>query len=142
MKLVILALLLKLALSKAMMWSTRFTFGACRDINNDGYDDLVLLQNAGGGGEATNTRNKPIVYLNDKENHLVKMDLEGIPEIPVGDNNFDYLIHGFLADMNGDSIEDLVYYRAARSFIDSNGTLDPDMTNLIRIYWGVKNLQP
>jgi hypothetical protein len=121
--------------------STRFTFGACRDINNDGYDDLVLLQNAGGGGEATNTRNKPIIYLNDKENHLVKMDLEGIPEIPVGDNNFDYLIHGFLADMNGDSIEDLVYYRAARSFIDSNGTLDPDMTNLIRIYLGRKNLQ-
>jgi len=121
--------------------STLFTFGACRDINNDGYDDLVLLQNAGGGGEATNTRNKPIVYLNDKENHLVKMDLEGIPEIPVGDNNFDYLVHGFLADMNGDSIEDLVYYRAARSFIDSNGTLDPDMTNLIRIYLGRKNLQ-
>ena len=121
---------------------TRFTFSACRDINNDGYDDLVLLQNAGSGGESTNTRNKPIIYLNDKENHLVKMDLEGIPEIPVGDNNFDYLIHGFLADMNGDSIEDLVYYRAARSYIDSNGTLDPDMTNLIRIYWGVKNLQP
>ena len=121
--------------------STLFTFGACRDVNNDGYDDLVLLQNAGGGGEATNTRNKPIVYLNDKENHLVKMDLEGIPEIPVGDNNFDYLIHGFLADMNGDSIEDLVYYRASRSYIDSNGTLDPDMTNLIRIYLGRKNLQ-
>ena len=120
---------------------TRFTFSACRDINNDGYDDLVLLQNAGSGGESTNTRNKPIIYLNDKENHLVKMDLEGIPEIPVGDNNFDYLIHGFLADMNGDSIEDLVYYRAARSFIDSNGTLDPDMTNLIRIYLGRKNLQ-
>ena len=121
--------------------STLFTFGACRDINNDGYDDLVLLQNAGGGGEATNTRNKPIIYLNDKENHLVKMDLEGIPEIPVGDNNFDYLIHGFLADMNGDSIEDLVYYRASRSYIDSNGTLDPDMTNLIRIHLGRKNLQ-
>ena len=121
--------------------STLFTFGACRDVNNDGYDDLVLLQNAGGGGEATNTRNKPIIYLNDKENHLVKMDLEGIPEIPVGDNNFDYLIHGFLADMNGDSIEDLVYYRASRSYIDSNGTLDPDMTNLIRIYLGRKNLQ-
>ncbi|MDA8933869.1 VCBS repeat-containing protein [Gammaproteobacteria bacterium] len=121
--------------------STLFTFAACRDINNDGYDDLVLLQNAGGGGEATNTRNKPIIYLNDKENHLVKMDLEGIPEIPVGDNNFDYLIHGFLADMNGDSIEDLVYYRASRSYIDSNGTLDPDMTNLIRIYLGRKNLQ-
>ena len=120
---------------------TRFTFSACRDINNDGYDDLVLLQNAGSGGESTNTRNKPIVYLNDKENHLVKMDLEGIPEIPVGDNNFDYLIHGFLADMNGDSIEDLVYYRASRSYIDSNGTLDPDMTNLIRIYLGRKNLQ-
>ena len=119
----------------------RFTFSACRDINNDGYDDLVLLQNAGSGGESSNTRNKPIIYLNNKENHLVKIDLEGIPEIPVGDNNFDYLIHGFLADMNGDSIEDLVYYRAARSFIDSNGTLDPDMTNLIRIYWGKKNLQ-
>ncbi len=69
------------------------------------------------------------------------MDLEGIHEIPVGDKNFDYLIHSLLGDMNGDSIEDLVYYRAARSFIDSNGTLDPDMTNLIRIYLGRKNLQ-
>ena len=52
-----------------------YRIDACRDINNDGYDDVVLLQNAGGGGEATNTRAEPIIYLNDKENHLVKLDL-------------------------------------------------------------------
>ena len=67
------------------------------------------------------------------------MNLEGIPEIDSTDY-FNYLVHGFLADMNGDSIEDLVYFRASRNYIDSVN-LDPDMTNFIRIYWGLKNLK-
>ena len=40
-----------------------YRIDACRDINNDGYDDVVLLQNAGGGGEATNTRAEPIMSI-------------------------------------------------------------------------------
>ena len=117
----------------------RYRIDACRDINNDGYDDVVLLQNSGSGGEPTNTRAKPIIFLNDKENHLVRMNLDGIPEIDSTDY-FNYLVHGFLADMNGDSIEDLVYFRASRKYIDSVN-LDPNMTNFIRIYWGLKNLK-
>jgi hypothetical protein len=118
--------------------NARYRLNACRDINNDGYDDIVLLQNSGGGGEQTNTRDKPIIFLNDKQNRLVKIDSEGIPQIDAL-NNFNYEVHGFLADLNGDSIEDLVYFRAYRSYINSS-TLDPEMTNFIRIYWGKKNL--
>lgn len=117
----------------------RYRLDACRDINNDGYDDIVLLQNSGSGGEQTNTRDKPIVFLNDKQNHLVRYDLDGIPQIDSA-NNFNYEIHGFLADLNGDLIEDLIYFRSSRSYINST-TLDPDMTNLIRIYWGKKDLK-
>ena len=115
-----------------------YRIDACRDINNDGYDDVVLLQNAGSGGESTNTRAEPIVYLNDKNNHLVKLDLTGIPLVNKGE---DYLVHGFLADMNGDGIEDLIYFRASRGYISSN-TLDPSQENFIRVYWGIKNLKP
>ena len=114
-----------------------YRIDACRDINNDGYDDVVLLQNSGGGGEQTNTRAKPIVYLNDQANHLVRLDLTGIPEIDVSE---DYEAHGFLADMNGDAIEDLVYFRARRGYM-SGTALDTNQKNFIRIYWGVKNLK-
>jgi hypothetical protein len=115
-----------------------YRIDACRDINNDGYDDVVLVQNSGGGGEQTNTRAKPIVYLNDQANHLVRLDLTGIPEI---DASEDYEAHGFLADMNGDGIEDLVYFRARRGYM-SGTALDTNQKNFIRIYWGLKNLQP
>jgi len=115
-----------------------YRIDACRDINNDGYDDVVLVQNSGGGGEQTNTRAKPIVYLNDQANHLVRLDLTGIPEI---DPSEDYEAHGFLADMDGDGIEDLVYFRARRGYM-SGTALDTNQKNFIRIYWGLKNLQP
>ena len=114
-----------------------YRIDTCRDINNDGYDDIVLLQNAGSGGEAINTRAEPIIYLNDKDNHLVRLDLNGIPLI---DKSEDYLVHGFLADMNSDGIEDLVYFRASRGYISSD-TLDASQQNFIRVYWGIKNLK-
>jgi hypothetical protein len=114
-----------------------YRIDACRDINNDGYDDVVLLQNAGSGGEPTNTRAEPIVYLNDQENHLVRLDLTGIPLV---DKRDDYLVHGFLADMNGDAIEDLIWFRQSRPRINATD-LDPNTRNFIRVHFGLKNLQ-
>ena len=105
--------------------------------HSDGYDDVVLLQNAGSGGEPTNTRAEPIVYLNDQENHLVRLDLTGIPLV---DKRDDYLVHGFLADMNGDAIEDLIWFRQSRPRINATD-LDPNTRNFIRVHFGLKNLQ-
>jgi hypothetical protein len=105
--------------------------------HSDGYDVVVLLQNAGPGGESTNTRAEPIVYLNDQEDHLVRLDLTVIPLV---DKRDDYLVHGFLADMNGDAIEDLIWFRQSRPRINATD-LDPDKRNFIRVHFGLKNLQ-
>ena len=117
---------------------TNYRINACRDVNNDGYEDIVLLQNAGAGGHATNTRAEPIIYLNNKANQLVRLDLTGIPMVAV-DNN--YTVHGFVSDLNGDGIEDLIWFRQDRPRINATD-LDPDKKNFIRVHYGLKNLQP
>jgi hypothetical protein len=113
-----------------------YRINACRDINNDGYEDIVLLQNAG-GGQQTNTRAEPIIYLNNKANQLVRLDLTGIPLVSDDDN---YSVHGFLSDLNGDSIEDLVWFRQQRPRMNATD-LDPDRKNFIRVHFGLKNIE-
>tara|TARA_B100000767_G_C19752261_1_gene531311 strand:+ start:480 stop:2252 length:1773 start_codon:yes stop_codon:yes gene_type:complete len=113
-----------------------YRIDSCRDINNDGYDDIVLLQNTGGGGEQNNTRAEPIIYLNNQADQLVRINLEGIPLVA---NNDNYSVHGFLSDLNGDGIEDLIWFRQLRPSI--NGTsLDPNKKNFIRVHFGLKNI--
>jgi len=116
---------------------TNYRIDACRDINNDGYEDIVLLQNAGSGGQATNTRAEPIVYLNNQANQLMRLDLTGIPMVEADDN---YRVHGFLSDLNGDGIEDLIWFRQSRPRINETD-LDPNKKNFIRIHFGLKNLE-
>ena len=49
-------------------------------------------------------------------------------------------MHGFLADMNGDAIEDLIWFRQSRARINATD-LDPNTRNFIRVHFGLKNLQ-
>ena len=78
-----------------------FNFYDCRDVNGDGYEDVVALVNQ---SRFTNTSGKPIVYLNNKKNKLVRLDTQGFPDVPAISD-----LHGFLADMDGDGFEDLIY---------------------------------
>ena len=67
----------------------------------------------------------------------MRLDLTGIPLV---DKRDDYLVHGFLADMNGDAIEDLIWFRQSRPRINATD-LDPNTRNFIRVHFGLKNLQ-
>jgi len=57
----------------------------------------------------------------------VRLDLKGIPLV---DKRNDYLVHAFLADMNGNPIEDLIWFRRSRPRINATD-LDPDARDFI-----------
>ena len=67
----------------------------------------------------------------------MRLDLTGIPLV---DKRNDYLVHAFLSDMNGDSIEDLIWFRQSRPRINATD-LDPDARDFIYVHFGLKNLQ-
>ena len=69
----------------------------CKDINNDGYDDLVLYPISNNG--------LPYVYLNDHNNNLVQVDQSLLPSNTVAQiNNYSSL----LFDYNNDGLQDLL----------------------------------
>jgi hypothetical protein len=104
--------------------------GACRDVNQDGYPDVVRML---GGSNEGGFGGHPLVYLNDKKGRLVRLETEGFPRSD--DRGGDtYWVNSFLSDLNSDGIEDLVFIKMA-----SGGTAADDL--FIRVHWGRKRLR-
>lgn len=70
----------------------------CGDINNDGYDDIVISDWQRG--------TSPIIYINDGTGTFNRID----PAKIAGVNSYSQGQAFFLNDMNGDGIVDIVYY--------------------------------
>jgi hypothetical protein len=72
----------------------------CKDVNNDGYDDLVVSKFGNNEGV--------IVYLNNKQGKLVKLDPSNFPK-SYTDNPYQSS-SGIYEDVNGDGIPDLLVW--------------------------------
>lgn len=79
-------------------------FYDCTDVNNDGYDDLVVRAFSH-SFEGREEGGLPIIYLNDQQGNLVNIDRNGFPEYTAQHD-----AQGFLFDVNGDELPDLVLF--------------------------------
>lgn len=80
----------------------KFSFtNSCRDINNDGYDDIII--NTWGNNP------KPIIYLNDKSGNLNLINTSNFPSSNINDGDSSMI----LEDINGDKINDILYWPVA-----------------------------
>lgn len=95
----------------------------CYDVNGDGFEDIVLY--------STNIRNSNdvLVYLNDRAGGFYRVDPVAFPSSP---NGFGQLRNYTFADINGDGIEDLIYFQ----IVGETGK-----ENTLRIHLGTRPLQ-
>lgn len=93
-------------------------FFNCIDVNGDGYSDLVILVLS--RGWEYDIGGKPLIYLNNREGHLVKIGTENYPLFRSGHSQ------GNLFDINHDGLMDLILYQQS--------VQDCCYTNDIRIY--------
>lgn len=71
----------------------------CKDVNNDGYDDIVVT--------AMTSNGMPYIYLNDHNNNFTRVD----PSVfPVNQNTCCSLFSGLINDFDHDSKPDLMIY--------------------------------
>ena len=94
----------------------------CKDINGDGYDDLVVSKSANDGG-------RPMIYLNSKNGKLMRYDTASFPALPISEGESASVI----SDLDGDGISELILF--PRSVDYSNNSLS------IRVYKGLKKLK-
>jgi hypothetical protein len=93
----------------------------CRDINNDGYDDIVVSR----------TGNfPPVIYLNNRKGSFSEHMVQDMP-MPSSGFNANTAISR-LDDVDGDGIKDLIYHSNSPS--SSRSTL----SNRIMIHKGLK----
>jgi len=95
----------------------------CYDVNGDGFEDVVLF--------ATNIRNSNdvLVYLNDQNGGLSRVKPAAFPPSPSG---FGSLRNYTLADVNGDGIDDLIYFQIVG---------DSGRENTLRIHLATRPIQ-
>ena len=92
-----------------------------RDVNKDGYDDLVTYPYIDGA--------KPRVYLNNQNGKLILLNTNKLPTVPVNGN-----YNSAFADVDGDGIDDLVFF-------PGNGCSCDNSCTTFLLYKGRKLLQ-
>jgi hypothetical protein len=100
----------------------------CRDINGDGYDDIVgyaLWQ----GDSSTNAF--PIIYLNQKDGTFKRSTVGNSASFVTGVNAGQHT--SMMMDIDGDGIQDLIIFPGS-----PNGVTD--MTNAIKFFKGLKKI--
>lgn len=98
-----------------LLGSDFFNFFDCTDVNNDGYDDIVISRQRAGG--------LPDVYLNNTTGGFTKV---AQTVYPIG-NAIES--RSILADLDGDKISELIVFTLNSS------------PQTIRVYKGIKKLQ-
>jgi len=85
---------------------SNFNFFDCKDINNDGFPDLVSYAfTRPGFNERVAEGGKPTIYINNKLGKLVKVDIGYLPK-----NTAQSELQSNMTDANGDGIIDLLLY--------------------------------
>jgi hypothetical protein len=70
----------------------------CGDVNGDGFDDVYFMR--------SKRDLMPVVYLNDGAGNLKLADAAVFPKSPDSSG----LTNFVLADMDGDGVQDLIYF--------------------------------
>lgn len=96
-------------------------FMDAKDINKDGYDDLITYPYIDGA--------KPRVYLNNQAGRLILINSNKLPQIQL---NASY--NSAFVDIDGDGIEDLVFF-------PGNGCSCDNACTTFHLYKGRKHLQ-
>ena len=80
----------------------------------------------------------PVIYLNNKKGSLVRLDTTGFPEVPALEN---YRTYGFVDDVDGDGIEDLVYFKQFSTYSLPGAKARTEKNLFLRFYKGVNKLE-
>jgi len=92
-------------------------FYGCTDVNNDGYDDLVVRAFTS-SFEGRDEGGLPVIYLNDHQGNLVNIDRSGFPKYTA-----EHDAQGFLFDINSDELPDLVLFPSNINQFSSNSDI-------------------
>jgi hypothetical protein len=102
-----------------------YTKMTCSDVNNDGYDDLVVYPI---GSNPLGYDGTPIFYLNNKNNKLIRVNNTSLPHPPQSANGWANS-SSIYEDLNGDGFKDLIYF--------TNSTkMDNPSNNIVQVFYG------
>jgi hypothetical protein len=108
-----------------------FTNYRCKDINGDGYDDLVINTS---GAMYNGKLGYPIFYINNKNGRLIKTEVPGMPLPP--QNQYGWpSSNSLFEDMNGDGFMDIIYYTPL-----TPQTSIGQLNYSLKIHYGTKNI--
>jgi hypothetical protein len=100
----------------------------CRDINGDGYVDIVGYPDTVGSPDPK--KGRPVIYINNGQGKLVAFSSA---DFPVAPDCYGYT-RTRMADLNQDGIEDLMVFRQEPASSSCN-------TTPIMIYYGNKKIK-